>query len=386
MLQKSVLCPVCKIPLQEGSSVCPDCKQDLSALVYLERQSEILYNEGLRLIQAGEDEQAVESLIKALDLDKSNLLAAIVLGKIYAQRKEYSAAEAVWTQAQQLYPKSTELHDQLAALETEVQAAHDKEVRSLLEAEQKERGVNRRKSLWRAAQLGLAFILGSTALAAIPMISRSIRPDQLDGTLTQIDIATLQAFQTAVVITTNPSQNTLPPSITPINPTKTPSPVITSTPILPTATAIQPSRTPLVPDLLPLVNQAVGRDPSLATLALSFVQSGSRIYVTGKSPDIRTRYLVEVTVREVSGVEGVDMSGVVVTTGDISSAPDQCVISTGVEGGQVNLRDGPGTRFKSIDLLEEGAIVNIIQPGDWFQVTTGGGITGWVSSLFCDTN
>lgn len=392
MPNKSIVCPVCKISLQAGISVCPDCKQDLSALIYLERQSEILYNQGLSLIQAGQDEQAIELLKKALDLDKSNLLAALVLGKIYARRKEYLEARTVWNQAQQIYPESVELHEQLAVLGGEIDAAQSKEAQIKVEAERQERISKRRKIYWMIAQISLAFIFGCAALAVYQFVFRSTKPGQQNEAVAQVDITTLQAFQTAAVMTMEVSQSPSTPSATPfVFPSATPTPTLSPIPILPTATVMQPSSTvnptanPTVQDLLPLVEQAIARDPSLSSLGLEFTQSGSFIYVMGEAPDIRTRYLIEVTVHNVPGVEGVDMSSVTVVNGDITSAPTQCVISTGVQGGKVNLRDGPGTRFNVIGVLTEGDVLSIAQLGNWYQVITGGGITGWISSNYCLT-
>ena len=390
MLNKSIVCPVCKSPLRTGSSVCSDCKQDLSALIFLESQSEILYNQGLGLAQAGDDEQAIVMLRKSLDLDKTNLSAAIVLGKIYARRKDYIEARIIWNYAQQVYPESTELQEQLAALDIEIEAAHFRKAQVNIESERRERDSKRRKMLYWVAQIGFAFLLGCVGFGAYQLIFRSSKLGQPSEPITQVNITTLQAFQTAAVKTLGASQATPNSSSTPFaSPSTTPTPTLSPTPLLPTSTMPQPSSTvnptatPIVQNLLPLIGQAIGRDSSLAGLGLEFVQRGNIIYVTGGAPDIRTRYLIEVTVRSVPSVEWVDMSGVSVANGDITSAPSQCLISTGVQDGQLYLRDGPGTQYKIIGVLTEGEGLSIIKLGNWYQVITSGGVTGWVTSHYC---
>jgi len=394
MLNKIIVCPVCKIPLQDGTSVCPDCKQDLSALIYLDHQSEILYNQGLSLAQAGKDEQAIDALKKALNLDKTNLLAALVLGKIYAQRKEYEAAKAIWEQAQRANPESTELRDQLAILDDEIEAAHDRESQVKLESEQKEKDARMRKVLRGIAQLGLAFILGCAALAAYQLIFQYSKPGQPTGLLAQVDISTLQAFQTAVAITMDAPQLSFTPStMLTSSPSKTPTPSLTPTSVLLTATTIpvssivSPTVTPTVQDLLPLVEQAIARDPGLVGLGLKFVQNGRTIDIAGEVPDIRTRYLIEMIVRSVPGVELIDMSGLRVLSGDITVtvSPSYCVVTTGIKEGHVYLRSGPGIRNKIIRVLSEGESLSINLLGEWYQVTTSEGVTGWIYSRFCKT-
>lgn len=234
-------------------------------------------------------------------------------------------------------------------------------------------------------QVGLAFVFGCAALAAYQWAFGSPPSTQSNGQATQVDIATLQAFQTAAVQTSNASSAS---RITPVY-TFTPSAVPTSIPA--TATLILPSPTmtatlsPTVQDFKPLIEQAIGRDPSLAGLGLKFVQSGSSIYVTGEAPDIRTRYLIEVTIRRVAGVKSVDVSALTVAKGDISSPPSLCIVTTGMPGGKLYFLDGPDVFSKIIGVLTEGDVLSIVHIGDWYQVTTSGGTTGWVHPSYCKT-
>jgi len=62
------------------------------------------------------------------------------------------------------------------------------------------------------------------------------------------------------------------------------------------------------PELCEPVRKALGANTALAPLALSVVQNDADIRVVGEVPNLETRYLVETTVRNVPGVERVDLS------------------------------------------------------------------------------
>jgi len=66
-----------------------------------------------------------------------------------------------------------------------------------------------------------------------------------------------------------------------------------------------------------------------------------------------------------------------------TAKPGTCKINTGIDGGTVNLRSCGGTSCAVLDILTEGASLDIVQAGDWMNVTTEDGATGFVNSKYC---
>jgi uncharacterized protein YgiM (DUF1202 family) len=52
----------------------------------------------------------------------------------------------------------------------------------------------------------------------------------------------------------------------------------------------------------------------------------------------------------------------------------------------LNLRSAPGTIYSVIGVLSAGEIVTLTgkQRGAWWEVTTAGGVAGWVNSTYCN--
>lgn len=60
-----------------------------------------------------------------------------------------------------------------------------------------------------------------------------------------------------------------------------------------------------------------------------------------------------------------------------------CAIRTGVTGGRVNLRACAGLGCAVVAVLTDGDSLAIISWGDWIQVQTADGLTGYINSKFC---
>jgi uncharacterized protein YgiM (DUF1202 family) len=63
--------------------------------------------------------------------------------------------------------------------------------------------------------------------------------------------------------------------------------------------------------------------------------------------------------------------------------PWACVVTTGIDGGTVNLRRCGGTDCEVLDIVTEGERLTILTAGAWANVTTSGGVTGWINSNYC---
>jgi uncharacterized protein YgiM (DUF1202 family) len=64
-------------------------------------------------------------------------------------------------------------------------------------------------------------------------------------------------------------------------------------------------------------------------------------------------------------------------------APDTCQVSTGFDGGRLNVRRQPGTGYAVIAVLREGDTLRVIERGDWLRVRTARNITGWINGRYC---
>ncbi len=67
-----------------------------------------------------------------------------------------------------------------------------------------------------------------------------------------------------------------------------------------------------------------------------------------------------------------------------TEAAQRCTLTTGIHNGTVNLRACPGAACGAVlDILTEGASLTIITAGDYVNVTTESGVTGWLNSKYC---
>ncbi len=67
-----------------------------------------------------------------------------------------------------------------------------------------------------------------------------------------------------------------------------------------------------------------------------------------------------------------------------TEAARTCIITTGIESGMVNLRACPGAACGAVlDIMTEGERLTIITAGEYVNVTTESGVTGWLNSKYC---
>jgi uncharacterized protein YgiM (DUF1202 family) len=76
-------------------------------------------------------------------------------------------------------------------------------------------------------------------------------------------------------------------------------------------------------------------------------------------------------------------TGPSVTRVTLSPAPEVCTVSTGFDGGRLNVRRQPGTGYAVIAVLREGDTLRVIERGDWLRVRTARNITGWINGKYC---
>lgn len=63
--------------------------------------------------------------------------------------------------------------------------------------------------------------------------------------------------------------------------------------------------------------------------------------------------------------------------------PWTCVIRSGVQMGTVNLRECGSTTCPALAVLTEGDTLTVTTSGEWLQVQTAEGLTGFVYADFC---
>jgi len=90
----------------ETTAICPDCHEDLSALLRLEYSHAIYYNEALALARDGYLDDARARLIMALERTESFAPAHALLAKVYAHQRQWARAEASAARALELDPEN----------------------------------------------------------------------------------------------------------------------------------------------------------------------------------------------------------------------------------------------------------------------------------------
>jgi len=67
-----------------------------------------------------------------------------------------------------------------------------------------------------------------------------------------------------------------------------------------------------------------------------------------------------------------------------TEAAQTCTLTTGIHNGTVNLRACPGAACGAVlDILTEGASLTILTAGEYVNVTTESGVTGWLNKKYC---
>ena len=117
MKEQTLTCPYCGGTVPAETTICPDCQEDLSALIRLEYGAAIYYNEGLALAREGKLDEAVDKLRVALELQGDFRPAHLLLAKVEAQQKRWAQAKAHAAKAVELAPEDIAAQELLAEIE-----------------------------------------------------------------------------------------------------------------------------------------------------------------------------------------------------------------------------------------------------------------------------
>ena len=171
-----MICPNCGAEVTLETTICPDCREDLSALAHLEYRHAILYNEALALAQEGKLEEARARLLLALEVGESFAPAHILLAKVYAHQGDWDRARDAAGRALSLVPSADPVHELLLEIDSARREDETKE-RNVLRAAAVQRDPNRAVHQLAAYQrdIRLAFGLGVGAAAFVGLLIGWVR-------------------------------------------------------------------------------------------------------------------------------------------------------------------------------------------------------------------
>jgi hypothetical protein len=287
----------------------------LTALVYLESQSQVSYNKALALSKTSDLDAAIFAARQSLEADKTNVRALVLLGKLYAQQNLRPEARAAWEQAMQLEPEQESAKAGLAIL--------DQQERAEAEAK-KATSIAARRRQW--AGLAGVFAMGVLTFLLVQWIGQNILSSasptattvaQLVLTPTVPNIPTAEPTQTSAP-TLIPSPTSPPPTQVP-SPTRAPQPTASPTVSLPTVTPIASS------DLKTLVEKSLKANSDLKDVAVEVKQEGAVVYLSGQVSSVAIRSQIEETALAVSGVKVVDSGKILVPSQEVQ--PTSVVIT-----------------------------------------------------------
>lgn len=104
MSETTVVCPYCGGTIPADATICPDCQEDLSALVQLRYTPAIRYNTALAAARDGDLNNARAELLLALECDADFAPAHVLLAKVLALQGDWVQAEAHIERALTLLP------------------------------------------------------------------------------------------------------------------------------------------------------------------------------------------------------------------------------------------------------------------------------------------
>ena len=114
--QLTISCPVYHVPLSAGSTVCPDCGDNLAPLMRLQFAPYIAYNQGLALAEAGDRDGAILKMLEVVEELPDNPSGYIILGKLYAQCSNWDRARYWWEKALARWPEEESARRGLAVI------------------------------------------------------------------------------------------------------------------------------------------------------------------------------------------------------------------------------------------------------------------------------
>lgn len=332
-------CPICKQAVPVGQTVCPNpnCKEDLSSLVYFDTLAPNLFAAGLEQLKAGKTAHARQSFEAVAAFDPNHLDAWVILGKLHAQDEDYPNAIRCWEKA-------------LAIQDDEPRAAAGiKKARELL---------NRKVKLRMA-------IIGGVGLAAL-MIGLLVGGFLFRPAPTIIAAVTIQPA----------------PTLTPVSLAE----ILAADPTL-ARLGIQVASTDGTITLSGQVPDETTRQWILS-LARSLapgaaIQDGQLQVLPTPTPSPTLPPIVENTPTLVPTPEPTPIPPTPTPLATFTPQPS-CVITTGMVNGKVFLREGPGMDTPFLEVLMEGQALTLIGPAraGWLPVITRDH-AGWVSARWC---
>jgi len=99
-----MICPYCNTENRDDQDVCYHCNRDLSMLRLIVNKAKHHYIIALEHAERGRYQEAITELQHALDLDRHNVNAHVVLGTVYARMGNLEKANEQWKEALKLNP------------------------------------------------------------------------------------------------------------------------------------------------------------------------------------------------------------------------------------------------------------------------------------------
>ncbi len=318
-------CPVCQTLVPDGATHCPDCGEDLVALVHLVAQSQIAFNQGLMLSKGGNLEGATHALLQSVTANPTNFDAMNLLGKVYALQGLEEKARATWQKVLMSEPANSNALTNIAHLQAITLEREERSKQVAVEETKDQDRVMTRARRRTILLICISFLLG---LFVLSLIGLFIVPGKITTSVAETAVVQSWSAQTreaAINATsigdmTRVAQNANLTVVAMMGAAKqtvaavavVPTPVVsTAVPLILTAQP-SPTQTPL-PDLVTPVKQALLNRPEIRQLVISVEQDGMVVRLKGNVTSLVTRLLIE-NVAHSAGTPGIiDVQGLLLT-------------------------------------------------------------------------
>jgi nucleoid-associated protein YgaU len=273
-----------------GATLCPDCGQDLAALVQAARKADVLFNQALAQAQEGRWAGAQARLEQALEIAPTHIEALHLVARIHARAGRSADARAAWDSVLAQAPEHAGAKAGLAWLdEADKNAAASESIKSREAARAKSK--QRRNAVVGA---GVAFVAGIALMAWLPRPAASTAPVAVAEAPATVIVERL------IIATPTPGADVVATAVTAALDAPSQAPTLMPTPA-PTESPA-PAPTPSPPDLIASVKQRIADQPELQGLDIAIEQTGSDIVLTGSVPSLLTKYLAEKASADAPGV------------------------------------------------------------------------------------
>ena len=176
-----MICPNCNGNVPDDTVICPDCQENLAALLHVEQLAAIQYNQALALAKEGDLEKARTVLAAAAERAPDSAQVQRLMAKVCANLGEWDAALAAAQRLRELAPEDDTAQSLADRVEAEAEGAASGQAMATERAVSVARRTRQRFSALYEHDVTASFGLGVLLTALIALLLSGLRGHRRRG-------------------------------------------------------------------------------------------------------------------------------------------------------------------------------------------------------------